>query len=363
MRCLSPIQLKWIMLAGMISPALEAQVVAYDGFGEYSADAQVESGADFTSGTGLDGGIGWGGAYNVFDNIKTKVKIENRTLSPGPIPVDYENGEILILGGDRALRFFDNADGSYAVQRPLATVFDAVAGETLWFSFLFRTASGGQSPISNRELFQVGFDDNSNPASGNPRVSIGANNISSTFPSGYHFFARSTTAPATSVFHSSLPIAAITTYLLVCRIQPNAGVYDKVSLYVNPSNLEDPGLPSAEVTLSSGLTTLSHAFIRTAFLDTGDAYVMDEWLIGRDYGSVVKSLRNALRIIPSDPPGGPFTLRWSASLTDVVLETSTTMTPESWIGVTGPFPINGNDYEFPIPVDPGIPQAFFRLRR
>ena len=359
MRCSPSTCLKWVLLAGFIHSPLEAQVVAYDGFGSYAADAQVESGPDFSPGTGLDGGFGWAGAYDVFDNIKSKVKIENRSSNPAI----YESGDIVILGGNRALRFFGNADGSFAVQRPLATVFDAAAGETLWFGILFRTATGGASPIANPDLFQVGFDDNPNPASGNPRVSIGSNNISATFPSGYHFFARSTTAPAASAFYSSLPIAAGTTYLLVARIQPNAGIYDKVSLFVNPASQDDPGPPSAEVTLASGLTTLSHAFIRTAFLETNDAYVIDEWLIGRDYGSVVQSLRNALRIVPTDPPGDSLMLRWSPSLSGVTLETSTILAPESWTDVSGPFPIIGNDYEFPIPIDPEVPQVFFRLKR
>jgi hypothetical protein len=128
MPCFPPTCFTWILLAGVIHSPLEAQVVAYDGFGSYAADAQVESGPDFSPGTGLDGGFGWAGAYDVYDNIKSKVRIENRSSNPAI----FESGDIVILGGNRALRFYGNADGSYAVQRPLATVFDAAAGETLW---------------------------------------------------------------------------------------------------------------------------------------------------------------------------------------------------------------------------------------
>jgi hypothetical protein len=91
--------------------------------------------------------------------------------------------------------------------------------------------------------------------------------------------------------------------------------------------------------------------------------VLDEWFIARDYGSVVQSLRNALQILPTSPPAGALALRWCSSLTGVVLETSTTLAPQSWTIVPGPFTLNGHDYEFPIPIDPGIPQAFYRLRR
>jgi hypothetical protein len=330
-----------------------AQLVCYEGFGDYAAGIQVESGSNGSGGTSLDAGVGWGGAYNVSDAIKSLVKIENRSSSP----VSYANGEITIPGGSRALRFYDIANGTYAVRRPIGTVFEAAAGDTLWFSILFRTA--GASPLANRDLFQVGFDDNPEASSGNPRVSIGATTTSATFPAAFQFFARSTTSVGASAFHGSLPIAASTTYLLVGCIKPNSGVYDTVSLFVNPSTLDDPGPPSASVTLASGLSSLSHAFIRTVDLDGGDAYVMDEWHIARDYGSVVRSLKNALRINPGSTPA----LRWSAALGDAVLETSTTLAPDSWAEVSGPFPVSGGDFQYSVTIAPGINRGFYRLRR
>ncbi len=265
-------------LAVALAGPARAQVVCYDGFEGYGANAQLESGNTSSDGTGRNGGTGWGGAYDVYNPIKDRVLIENRSSNP----VSYTNGGIVLPGGIRALRFYNNADGSYAVRRPLGTVFEAAAGDTLWFSILFRTADGGASPQANQDLFQIGFDDSADPASGNPRVSIGSNTLSTTtFPSACHFFARSTTAPLSSAFQESLPIAAATTYLLVGQVQPNGGVYDTVNLFVNPSNPDDPGPRSATITAPSGLATLSHAFIRTAFLDGGDAYVLDEWRIGR----------------------------------------------------------------------------------
>jgi hypothetical protein len=352
----SPFFLIRLLLSSMIATQLEAQIVSYDGFGEYDADVQVESDS-----IGLNKGLGWGGAFDVNGSITQLVKIENRSSSP----VNYENGDVIISGGNRALRFYDIANGSFALRRPLGVVFDAARNETLWFSFLFRTATGGASPLTNQDFFQVGFDNNpnGNGSSGNPRVSIGANTISASFPSGYHFFARSTTAAAASAYHSSLPIAAATTYLLVGRIQPNAGVYNSVSLFVDPSSIDDPGPPSASITLPSGLTTLSHAFIRTVNLDVNDAYVMDEWHIGRDYGSVVQSLNNALKILPAATPGGPLTLRWPASLIGVVLETSTSLETGSWEQITDPISRIGVNYEFPAPIEPANPRRFFRLKR
>ncbi|MES2440542.1 MAG: hypothetical protein V4584_15860 [Verrucomicrobiota bacterium] len=355
MHFLRPLGMKWTMLPTWVvlsTDPVGAQLVCYEGFAEYAAGAQVESGGNGSAGTGLDGGFGWGGAYDVSDFIKTLVKIENRTTSP----VNYTNGEITIPGGNRALRFYDVANGSFALQRPLGTVFGAAAGDTLWFSVLFRTTSAGM--LANQDVFQIGFDDSA--PTGTQRVSIGAATISTTYPSAFQFFARTTADVSASAYHSSLPIVAATTYLLVGCIQPHAGVYDTVSLFVNPSTLDDPGPPSASVTLSSGLTTLSQAFIRTVGLDLNDAYVLDEWRIGRDYGSVVQSLRGALQVLRDSDL---LTLRWPVALTGVVLETSATLEPDSWRELTGPFPQVGNHYEYPILIVPEIPRAFFRLRR
>jgi hypothetical protein len=348
-----------LMLAVTAGLPLCAQLVSYEGFGDYAAGEQVESGESQSEGDGLNAGAGWDGPYNISNAIKQLVLIENRSSNP----VNYVNDEITISGGIRALRFYDIANSSYALRRPLGTVFSAAAGDTLWFSVLFRTASGGDSPLSNQDFFQIGFDSSENPTNGNPRVSIGANTTESNFPSPFRFFARSTTDVSNSDFHEGVSIAAGTTYLLVARIQAHAGTYNSVSLFVNPSSLAHPGPPSAEVVLPSGLNTLSHLFIRTVRLDPGDAYVLDECHIGRDYGSVVQSFDGALRLLPTSLPNGPLTLRWPVSPADIELETSTTLSPESWMGVTGTFQPQGAEWELLVPIEPGTPRRFFRLKR
>jgi hypothetical protein len=335
---------------------LRAQLVSFDGFGEYAANVQVESGANGSSGTGLNGGAGWGGAYDVNNSIKSLVKIENRSTSP----VNYVNGGISILGGNRALRFYDNANGNPALVRPLGTVFNAASGDTLWFSVLYRTATGGASQLQNLDFFQIGFDDS---AAINPRVSIGSGATQTTFPSPAGFFARSTTALAATTYYEDLSIEPAITYLLVGRIQANGGVYDTVSLFVNPTATDHPGASSAEVVLSSGLSSLSHAIIRANSLDNLDAYVLDEWHVARDYGSVVRSLQGSLRIVAAAAPGYVMELRWPVSRTDVMLETSTTLDAEPWLEVTGPFPLGGAEWAYPVPVEPGQPRRFFRLRQ
>lgn len=340
-------------------PTLHAQLVAYEGFESYAANVQVEAGPNGASGIGLNGGAGWAGPYDLKDSIKSRVKIENRTSSP----VNYNHGEITLSGGVRALRFYDNADGSFALHRPLGTTFSAAACEALWFSILFRTATGGASPLANQDFFQIGFDDNANAESGNPRVSIGANTPQTTYPAPGRFFARSSTNVSASDFHDDVDIAAATTYLLVACIQPNAGTYDTVKLFVNPTGDDEPGPPSASAIQPSGIHFLSHAFIRTAYLDHGDAYVIDEWHIGRDYPSVIQSLNGALRLQRADIPDHSILLRWPVAPTTLKLETSTTLAPEAWTEITGPFPMDQAEWTLSIPLDPKEPNRFFRLRR
>ena len=349
----------------VLLPLLPAngQLVAWDGFEIHPAGAQLESGANNSSGTGLNGGTGWGGAYNVSNAIKSLVKIEDRSATP----VIYSNGQIALHGGLRALRFSEIANGSPAVVRPLGTVFSAAAGEAVWFSLLFRTASASLLP--DQDFFQIGFDNNANASSGNPRVSVGVNTVSTTFPPSqpFQFFVRSTTSTAANAntFVNGPAVQAVTTYLLVGCIEPHTGQYDQVSLWINPSDPTAPGTASATVVLPSGISSLSHFFLRTAFLDSGDVYVVDEIRIGRDFGSVVlpPSLEGILGFSPAVIPDQGFVVRWPASVTGVTLETSATLEDGSWAEITAPFTLQVTDYQFAVPAVPAIPSAFFRLRR
>ena len=336
------------------------QLVAWDGFEIHPADEQLESGANGSPGIGLDGGSGWGGAYNVSNAIKNLVKIENRSAAP----VIYSNGQVSLHGGLRALRFSNIANGSSAVLRPLGTTFSAASGEALWLSLLFRTAS--VSPLANQDFFQIGFDDNASASS--PRVSIGVNTLATTsFPQPLQFFVRSTAATAVNAntFVDGPAVQAVTTYLLVGRIEPHTGQYDQVSLWVNPTDPKVPGTASATVLLPSGASSLSHFFVRTAGLDNGDVYVVDELRIGRDFASVVTppALEGVLQVSPALLPEQAAVLHWPASVTGVLLETSTTLEPGSWTEIPAPFTVLGTDYQYPVPLNPTNPRAFFRLRR
>ena len=260
---------------------IPAQMLVYEGFETYTAGAQLESGPNGSGGTALNGGSGWDGSYDVQNGIKTLVIIEDRMANP----ITYQNGAVNIDAGFRALRLNGTANGSYAIRRPLGAAVAASA--TVYFSFLFRTANS--SPLANQDFIQLGFDNNANPASGTPRVSIGANTISTTFPPNqpFRFFARSTAATASSAFDNTTDIQGLTTHLLVGKIsRTGGGNFDRVDLFVNPSTLSEPA-PSSSVSLDSGISTLSHFFLRTVALDSTDANVIDELRVGLSFASVV----------------------------------------------------------------------------
>jgi hypothetical protein len=338
----------------LIATAAGQVTTAYEGFGDYAAGAQLESGSNGSSGTPLDGGLGWGGPYDVNNAIKSLVRAENRSSSP----VVYSNGEVVIHGGDRAMRLYDVANGSYVWQRPLEIPFQAAAGGgTLWFSFLFRSNNG--SPLANRDYFHIGFDDNPQAQNGTPRAGIGVTTIESTFPPNqpFRFFAKSTISDDTMVF-AETEAASVTTYLLVGRIAATAGTYDVVDLFLNPSSMSDPGPPAATASVDSGLTTLTHCFLRTSGLDAGDAYVLDELKIGESYASVVAPPPFELRF----DPGGTPVLRWSALLGPTVLQSTSSLEEGNWLPVVGPFATQGTEFVFPIPPETGSRQ-FYRLRQ
>jgi hypothetical protein len=177
------------------------------------------------------------------------------------------------------------ANGSSALLRPLGAAFGS--DQPLYFSFLFRCNNA--SPLPNQDFFQVGFDGDAAASGGNPRLSIGVNVISTTIPPDqpFRFFARSTTAIASSAFDDTTDVAAGTTYFLVGRLSGAGGNFDRVDLFVNPFTLALPVTPSATITLDSGIASVSNFYIRSAGLDSGDAYVVDELRVGRDYESVV----------------------------------------------------------------------------
>lgn len=337
-----------------------AQIFGYDGFEEYAAGVQLESGSNGSAGAGLAGGFGWSGGYDVNNAIKSRVKTENRASSP----VVYENAEVRIHGGVRALRLWDNANGTPVLLRRLGRGLPAVAGGSIWFSFLFRTNNG--DPLANQDFLQLGFDEEAMPVSGNPRLSVGVSATGTVFPPSqpFRFFAAADTAATATVFDESAGVAAVTTYLLVGCIRNNGLFHHRLELYVNPGSLLEPPAPSAVSEAASGPANLTRLLLRTSDLEQNDVYVLDELRVGFSYESVVMAEVPALRLAwdaSAVRTGLAGTLRWPALRVATLEAAPSPGGPWEPVGVDGRS-LSGVDWLLPVAVRGDEPRRFFRLR-
>jgi hypothetical protein len=351
-------KISWMMSAAWLAGAGwgRAQIFGYDGFEEYAAGAQLESGSNGSAGTGLAGGFGWSGGYDVNNAIKSRVKAENRSSSP----VVYENGGVRIHGGVRALRLWDNANGTPVLLRRLGRELPAVAGVSVWFSFLFRTNNA--DPLVDQDILQVGFDGEAMPVPGNPRLSVGVSTIGTTAPRPFRFFAAADTEAAVS--DGSAGVAAVTTYLLVGCIRNNGQFHQRMELYVNPGSLLEPRVPSAVSEAASGPAVLSRLLLRAADLDANDVYVLDELRVGFSYESVVMAEVPALRLAWEAAGAGADLvgmLRWPSQRFAVLEAAAAPGGPWEPVGVEGRG-LSGGDWLLPVAVRGDEPRRFFRLR-
>jgi ABC-type multidrug transport system fused ATPase/permease subunit len=344
-----------------LAGSVRSQISVHEGFEEYGAGAQLENGSNGAAGTGLAGGFGWAGAYDVNNAIKSRVKVENRASTP----VVYENGEIRIHGGTRALRLWDDANGTPVLLRRLGRDVPVVAGGSVWFSFLFRTNNA--DPLANQDFLQVGFDEEAMPVAGNPRLSVGVNTTSTVFPPSqpFRFFARSGTNTAATAFDDSSGVSAGTTHLLVACIRNNGLFHHRVELHVNPGSLLAPPAPAAVSESGSGPSVLTRLLLRTSALDATDVYVLDELRVGFSYESVVMAEVPPLRLTWESAsvkePDLVGQLRWPTQRFTVLESAPAPDGPWEAVGLEGRS-ISGSDYLLPVAAHRDHPRRFFRLR-
>src|SRR5215204_4879018 len=130
-----------------------AALVASDGFDSYTAGSQLESGADGSAGTGLNGGTGFTGAYNIDDLNKSHADVVAQGLS-------YGAGGVSIDGGANAARL----TGALSLSNDFVTRAFAAQSGTLYLSFLLR----GTQTTTDEDFLQFGF---SGGTAGEPPIS------------------------------------------------------------------------------------------------------------------------------------------------------------------------------------------------
>lgn len=257
------------LLGCLVPHSASASLVAYDGF-EY----------DIGGGAGLGGkgaaGSGWAGAW---------------TSADGTIVADdmsYSNGSISIDGGGQSVSITSPSSSTY-----LTRGFDTLgtsSGEDIYFSFLFKLASGGAgSDYLNFWISDDAVRDNS-AGIGDLTTSTGTN--------GVRFGARifgDETGSSDGEFDSNPSYVAGTTYLLVGRISRDgadgaaADVFDRVELWVDPTSttLGEAAITvdfSTEIDSSIGMSFIG---LRTVNIGSGDDYRFDEFRVGTSAAGVL----------------------------------------------------------------------------
>jgi hypothetical protein len=265
----------WSLAAALHPAAARADVIASDDFESYPAGAQLEEGPNGSEGAGLAGGTGFAGPYNVIDNnLKTNVTVQQQSLQ-------YTSGSLIVSGGARASLMSDAANGT---ANGLYTRPVPAQNDTVYLGFLFRT---NNPSASSEDFIQVGISD---VPTGEPKASVGINNNAAGNAPPPRFFAR---VPAGTAGHSQAADIATeeTTFLVVGKFSKTAGssTYNRVDLFLNPSSAEEPAAPTAfrEAAVGQGATSITNFIVRTARLEAGDQYFIDNLVIGTTFADAV----------------------------------------------------------------------------
>jgi MYXO-CTERM domain-containing protein len=263
----------------IVGTSAHAAIVAFDDFESY-APGQLESGAEGTPGTGLNGGNGWTGAYDVDDARKTEANVVNASLA-------YSNGAITLSGGTRALAITGTVDSNNLVSRPFA----AQSASPIYLSFLLRSKAGtltGQNlPGTEENFIQLGLSD---AATLEPKVSVGqTSSTANSLP--VHFFARGAAgAGGQSLSTTDGDPVDETTYLIVAKItKTDATNYRKVDFFLNPSTLTEPASPTLTSTSTQSLTSVNNFILRYFRGDAADQYLVDNLNVSTDFTSAVST--------------------------------------------------------------------------
>ncbi|MBI1367664.1 MAG: hypothetical protein GC162_03320 [Planctomycetes bacterium] len=245
-----------VMTMAMGLNMAHAASVATDNFESYSAGSQL---------AGLNGGTGFSAAWSVPSIPAANITIVNQSLS-------YLGGSIGATGGTKAVQLTNsNSTAEVAFTRNLTT---AQSG-TVYYSFLYRTSGLSNSAVGD-EFFQTGL----NNAASNPNISA-VDNVSG----GQRQDAIR--AGTSGGVQSGIPLVNDVTYLIVVKAQKTGSNYDKLTLYVNPTNITESYNTSTVTTSSSGISSITDFVTRKARLSSGDTFILDNIAVGTTFADVI----------------------------------------------------------------------------
>lgn len=234
-----------------------------------SAEAALIASEDFEGKTlgglnGQGGGSGFAGTWSA----DAQVSVVASTLS-------YTNGDVGVDGGSKALEaVFANAD---IVGNLFSRTLVTPQSGTVYLSLLYREVV---NPVFGNDFIQVGFQ-NTDPDQ--PLASVLRRN-------GAYQVRTGTSSPAGNTVGAT--VADFSTHLLVMKAEKVSGssTYNRISLFVDPSSLTEPGTATNVVNASGGLSTIGLLTARTAFHAANDTLQIDSLRVGEDWADVVTAV-------------------------------------------------------------------------
>lgn len=242
-----------LALAVVLVPIVSrAEPIAYDNFESYAAgDLNANS-----------GGTGWGGAWSA----DTSVDVVAKSLS-------YSSGSVTINGGSKAVEA-----GADNVEALVSRNFPSQTTGPVYMSFLF------QGITSVDDVISVGLKEDgtgTHPYRNLAGVNFGSNGGAI----NAEVYGVDTTQARTDTGTTAV---AGTTYFLVARISKSGGDFQSADVLVNPTSTTEPGSGWTNRNFADNTSNLLDLFrIRTAIMDTGDGFFIDEVQIGTTYDDVV----------------------------------------------------------------------------
>jgi len=247
---------RWMKFAGVLmgtalTQASSAAPVAFDGFESYAANSALNAGNAGTNSTGSNGEFGW-----TADWI-------------GVAGVNVRSG---FLGAGTQLAEVDDATASTTAA---TRTFTPQTG-TVYFSVIFRGAAGLEA--SDFIHFYLANAAGNGNSGGIGLLSTTDNKLG----------ARVGGTNGGTTVSSSIDALAGSSYLLVGKLsKTSGGNYNRIDLFVNPPDLNEPGTAAATQAADSGVATVSLLGLRTFQTDVGDKYQFDDVRIGTSFADVV----------------------------------------------------------------------------
>jgi hypothetical protein len=255
-----------LALATVLVAAVDARAVllAWDNFETPGAGVALN---------GQTTGSGWTTSWSALSFL-TIVETNNGGSTP---TLAYARNRAQVATGNRAAMIGDG--GTAALDNVFSREF-APRNSTIYFSLVVKQLAG-QDSSSDFVQFNLTEDLDYNNSG-----SVGFGQVAE----AQSIFARMRDSNDTAAT-PGVNVEQGKTYLLVGKLWKSTGStgsnFDRMSIFVNPTNVTELANPFVTASRSSGISTMDTLLGRIARLDPGDQILFDELRIGTTFGDVL----------------------------------------------------------------------------